>query len=112
MTTVTMKHKNTLQNGSVRYIVFREYNTWYAVALEFNIVESGDDPREVLLSLMEAIQGYVKSARKIKARPNILNQISDPEYERLWKKLHQNKELPLKGSPFVYTFGQRALAAA
>lgn len=109
---VTMKYKNTLQRGSIRYIVFREGNTWYAVALEFNIVESGDDPREVLLSLLEAIQGYVKSAKKIKARPHILNQVSDPEYEKLWKKLQQHKELPLKGNQFVYTFGQRALVAA
>lgn len=107
-----MKFKNTLQKGSVRYIVFREEKTWYAVALEFNIVETGDDPREVLFSLLEAIQGYTKSAKKIKARPYILNQTSDPEYEKLWKKLQQNEELPVKGIPPVYTFGQRELVTA
>ncbi|NOY35410.1 MAG: hypothetical protein GXP44_00560, partial [bacterium] len=45
------KHKNSLQKGNVRYIVFKDGATWYAVALEFNIVESGDDPREVLMLL-------------------------------------------------------------
>ena len=107
-----MKYKNTLQKGSVRYIVFREKKTWCAVGLEFNIVEAGDDPREVLLSLLEAIQGYAKSAKKIRARPHILNQTTDSEYEKLWKHLQQHKKPSTKRMPLVYTFGQRALVAA
>jgi hypothetical protein len=105
------KYKNTLQKGRVRYIVFKEGNKWYAVALEFNIVEAGDDPREVLLSLFEAIRGYVKSAIKIKARPHILNQRADNEYEKLWGKLQENKNTPSRNYlPPVYTFGERPLA--
>jgi hypothetical protein len=111
-----MRFKNTLQKGSVRYIVFKENNKWYAVGLEFNIVEAGDDPREVLLFLFEAIQGYVKSALKIKARPPILNQKADEEYENLWDILQQRKRASVyksnKPIPFVYTFGERALAVA
>lgn len=80
-----MQNQNTLQKGSVRYVVFQEQNAWYAAALEFNIVVSGDDPQEVLILLLQAINGYVKSARKAKAQPHILNQIPEPEYERLWK---------------------------
>lgn len=106
-----MKYKNTLQKGSVRYIVFKERDKWYAVALEFNIVEAGGDPREVLFSLFEAIQGYIKSAQKIKARPHIFNQRADKEYEDLWDALQQKKrgtlERPL---PPVFSFGERALA--
>ena len=45
------KYKNTLQKGSVRYIVFKENNIWYAAGLEFNIVESGDTPQEAILLL-------------------------------------------------------------
>lgn len=106
-----MNYKNTLQRSSVRYIVFREDKTWYAVGLEFNIVETGDDPREVLLSLLEAIQGYAKSAEKIKARPHILKQTCDAEYEKLWKRLQEKKERPVEDAPVVYTFGQRELVA-
>ena len=80
-----MKNKNSLQKGSVRYIVFKEDDTWYAVGLEFNIVEAGSTPQEAMLLLFEALQGYVESARKIKARPNILNQKVDAEYENLWR---------------------------
>ncbi len=107
-----MKYKNTLQKGSVRYIVFKDDGVWYAVALEFNIVEAGDDPREALNLLFEAIQGYVRSARKIKARPQILNQRADSEYEDLWQSLQERKRSLASRSMPVFTFGERSLAAA
>lgn len=106
------KYKNTLQEGSVRYIVFKESDTWYAVALEFNIVESGDDPREALLLLFEAMQGYVNSASKIKARPMILNQKPDAEYEQMWNKLQQHKQdYASQDLPPIYTFGTQQLGS-
>jgi predicted RNase H-like HicB family nuclease len=80
-----MKYKNTLQKGSVRVLIFREASTWYAAALELNIVEAGDTPQEAMLLLFEAIQGYVESAKKIKVRPHILNQSADKEYEIKWR---------------------------
>lgn len=106
--------KNTLQKGSVRYIVFKEADVWYAVALEFNIVESGDDPREVLMLLFEAVGGYVCSARKFKARPAILNQKANNEYEQLWQALQKQKEgvKTKKRMPIVATFGRQSLAVA
>ena len=88
-----MKCKNTLQKGSVRYIVFRDGNTWYGAALEFNIVEAGDTPQEAILLLFEAIQGYVESVRKIKARPYILNQKPDREYEEMWQSFDECKRI-------------------
>ena len=98
-----MKYKNTLQKGSVRYIIFKEADTWYGVALEFNIVEEGDNPLKVMASLFEAIQGYVETARKLKMRPIPLNQKSDKEYEQLWDKLEEAKK-PLKLEE-IFTFG-------
>jgi hypothetical protein len=103
------KYKNTLQKGSVRYIVFKEADTWYAVGLEFNIIEEGDDPQIALFNLFEAIRGYVKSCGKAKIRPHILNQQTDKEYENLWTKI-TSKEKSLIKSPYsVYTFGERQL---
>ena len=87
-----MKHRNTLQKGSARAIVFREGDTWYGACLEFNIIESGTNPREALLLLLEAVEGYLESARKIKARPQILNQKPDAEYEKMWSDLRQAKK--------------------
>ena len=101
-----IRFKNTLQKGSIRYIVFREANVWYAVGLEFNIVESGDTPREALILLFESIQGYVESAQKIKARPHILNQKTDPEYETMWQAVQEGK----RPSHTVYTSGEMNLS--
>ena len=100
-----MKHKNTLQSGSVRYLVFRDAGVWYAVGLELNIVESGSTPEEAFLLLAEAVQGYVESARKIKARPHILNQRSDPEYETKWRLAGESK-LPKREMQSFFAVGR------
>lgn len=86
---------NTPQKGMVRCIVFKDGNAWYGVALEFNIVESADDPDVVMFNLHNAIRGYVESQRKVKgSRFYPLNQIPDTEYEKMWKGLHSSKPMP------------------
>ena len=93
--------KNTLTKGQIRSIIFKEGDTWYGVALELNIVESGDDPREVMLILDEAIRGYIKSARKSHLSANILNQKSDSEYENLWNLIQTHK--PIRAPFQIYS---------
>lgn len=103
-----MKRRNTLQKGSVRSIIFREGKTWFGVALEFNIVETGDDAREVMILLEEAVRGYLASARKGKLSSVILNQKSDIEYEKLWLGKDNPRLIP---SPIqVHTFSERMFA--
>ena len=95
---------NTLQKGQVRYIVFKDNDTWYAAGLEFNIVESGDDPRIALLNLFDALEGYVESCKKVKgARLAPLNQTVDVEYEQIWKNVTAPK--PVTSPLEVSTFG-------
>ena len=95
---------NTAHKGRFRHIVFRDGKVWYAVALEFNIVESSDDPKLAFLGLLRAVSGYIESFRKIKgARFSLLNQKSDPEYEKLWKSLNSPK--PIKSPYEVDMFG-------
>ena len=95
---------NTPQKGRVRYIVFKEGETWYASGLEFNIVESADDPRIALINLFDAMQGYVESCSKVRgSRVSPLNQKTDPEYEKLWSIVTSRKKVK---SPFqISTFG-------
>lgn len=86
---------NTPQKGMVRCIVFKDGDAWYGVALEFNIVESADDPDVTLFNLHNAIRGYVESQGKIKgSRFYPLNQKPAEEYEQLWKNLHARKPIP------------------
>ena len=79
-----MSFLNTPLSGQVRSIVFKDIDGWFAVALEFNIVESGDTHQEVMILLDEAIRGYVEGARKANLSIGVLNQEIDPEYEALW----------------------------
>ena len=110
----SMKYKNTLQKGSVRILVFKEGADWYATALEFNIVESGSTPQEAWLLLLEAVRGYVESAKKIKARPSILNQSVDAEYEEKWREALESLNGKKQESVFFagrMNIGRKATAA-
>lgn len=95
---------NTTQKGKVRCIVFKDGDTWYAVALEFNIIESSDDPIVAYNLLQSAMQGYVESQKKIRgSRVAPLNQKADREYEDLWNNLNSKK--PVKYPYQVKSFG-------
>ena len=86
---------NTTRKGKVRYIIFKESDTWFGVALEFNIVVEADSAAVVNFNLQEAIRGYVESMRKIKgSRSAPLNQKPDAEYLDLWNKVSTDKPIP------------------
>ncbi len=101
---------NTLTKGTFRHIVFKDGDTWYAVALEFNIVESSDDPKLAFFNLLQAVSGYIESAKKIKGtRFQSLNQEADQEYEKLWSILTAPKKVsslkPIKSPYLVNMYG-------
>ena len=80
---------NTVSSGAYRWMVFKEGDAWIGVALEFNIVVTGEDPRVVESELQEAVIGYLESAKKIKGFQSsqvnsILNQRTEQEYESKW----------------------------
>jgi predicted RNase H-like HicB family nuclease len=80
---------NTPKKGRVRCITFKDGDTWYGVALEFNIVETANDPEIARINLEEAMKGYVETQNIIKgSRLSPLNQKPDAEYEKLWKQLN------------------------
>lgn len=84
---------NTPKKGTFRHIVFKDGDTWYAVALEFNIVESGDEPKLAFFNLLQAVDGYIDAMKKIKGLRTFkaLNQTTDSEYEEMWNNLHSAK---------------------
>ncbi len=108
--------KNTLQKGSVRYVIFKERDTFFGVALEFNVIVEAASQIEAIVLLNEAVQGYLESARKLKLRPHILNQITLPEYEQMWEEIQGKriKRSPARGlrSPYVLCSGNFNLAFA
>ena len=72
-------------------MIYKEGAAWVGVALEFNIVVTGEDPKLVELELQEAVVGYLESAKKLKSSRTeqvnkLLNQKADEEYEVKWTK--------------------------
>ena len=73
-------------------------------------MESSDDPKLAFMNLLQAVNGYVQSSKKLKgARYYPLNQKSDPEYEKLWKNLHSPK--PVKSLYEINMYGVSAVNA-
>lgn len=108
--------KNTLQNGSVRYVIFKEKDVFFGVALEFNVIVEATSQIEAMVLLNEAIRGYLESARKFKLRPQVLNQVADAEYEKMWNGIQvggtkKSSARAIK-SPYVLSSGQFNLAFA
>lgn len=95
--------KNTLSIGQIRTMIFKQGDTWFGVALELNIVETGTDRQEVMFNLDEAVRGYVEAAGKFKTGAKFLNQSIAPEYEKLWKQ-SQLKSMP-RSAPQIYSSG-------
>lgn len=104
-----MSFKNTTHTGSVRNVIFQNEGVWYGAALEFNIVETGDSPQEVMILLDEAIKGYLEAARKTKSSISVLNQDIDPEYEKLWQA--GTKKDQEAGESKIYSASSQPIAA-
>ena len=105
---VNMSFLNTSRSGSVRNVIFQENGEWFGVALEFNIVETGDSPQEVMMLLDSAIKGYVESADKSSLSISVLNQDIDPEYESLW---NSNGTIENQGDKKIYSITTQPLSA-
>lgn len=111
---------NTPTNGTYRWMIFKDKNSWVGVALEFNIVVTGDEPRVVEFELQEAVIGYLESAKKIKGFRagqvnSILNQETDEEYESRWTRATRTPATQAERntpSPFsnIYKVGISSLA--
>ena len=111
---------NTVKKGRYRWIIFKDGGSWIGVALEFNIVVTGGDPRVVEIELQEAVLGYLESAKKLKSfRTNqvtsLLNQKAGNEYEEKWARARQIFAAPKKGSVVsplsgIYKAGVSSLA--
>ncbi|HEY4473614.1 MAG TPA: hypothetical protein VI957_00430 [Candidatus Paceibacterota bacterium] len=111
---------NTPKRGLFRWMIFRENDSWIGVALEFNIVVTGTDPRVVEVELHEAVFGYLESTKKIRGFRSgqvnaLLNQRPETEYEEKWhsaQKSMQKKSTQTPLSPDIYKVGISNLVMA
>ncbi len=98
-------------------MIYKEGDVWLGVALEFNIVITGNDPKLVEIELHEAVQGYLEAAQNVKGFrtqqvASVLNQEADAEYENKWSNATQTqKGIPSPLSAEIYKAGIANLAA-
>jgi hypothetical protein len=104
--------KNTVEKGMFRYVVYRQGKTWYAVALEFNLVVSGKDQKAALIELITATGGYVKAVKKSNSRPFALNQKIDREYLDLWNLAVKPEGKTVKSPYTIYSYGAQKIIKA
>lgn len=107
--------ENTPKKGQYRWLVFKKGEEWIAAALEFNIVEVGDDPKKVLYELEQSVRGYIEAASEIKGFRSqlvnqVLNQSPEEEYEKLWYQLMEQSQKREPVPSYVFDFGTRNLA--
>ena len=96
-------------------MIFKEGDSWIGVALEFNIVVSGDDPKAVKYELQEAVLGYLESAKDLKGFRThqvntLLNQEADEEYESRWAHATQTNNSTPSPLSDIYKAGVANLA--
>ena len=71
----------------MRYLIFKDKDVFFGVALEFNVIVEAASQIEALVLLDEATQGFLESARKIKLRPSVLNQNLIPNMKKCGKNI-------------------------
>ncbi len=105
-----MAFKNTPYSGKVRTVIYQHEGEWYGAALEFNVIESGDSPQEVMILLDEAIQGYVETAHKAKLS-SVLNQEVDSTLDTLWHAGQNAKKSKVPRQHKIYSAGSQSIPA-
>ena len=101
---------NTPTHTAIRYIVFKEEGTWYAVALDLGIVFDGETPDGTLINLFKAIDDLIElqSEPQFEGKSFHVPEI-DPEYEAMWNQAVAGDRLI--ESPYqIYTTGLRQVA--
>lgn len=88
--------KNTANKGAVRYVIFNDGDSWYGVALEFNLVVDAETPQGVYFDLLSSVRSYIDTVKNGHIRNSVLNQNTSSEYSKLWKDLQDGKPVSLK----------------
>ncbi|MEK7390712.1 MAG: hypothetical protein AAB635_01070 [Patescibacteria group bacterium] len=77
---------NTKESGVIEYLVYKEGNSYVGVCLTFDIIEEGDDPNKLMLSIQEAAELHLKVVRDKKMSDELLNRHTEEKYWAIYFK--------------------------
>ena len=85
--------KNTKKRGQFTIFVYRERaNHYIGVCLEFDLIEEGENAREVMKQIQEASVGYLKTVIKNNLDDDLLNKKAPLKYQRKYQELLKLKK--------------------
>src|SRR3989344_408395 len=92
---------NTKEKGIIEYLVYREGNSYIGVCLTFDILEEGDDPNKLMLSIQEAAELHLKVVREKKMSDELLNRHCEEKYWIIYFKAVEDLQKPVI-SPYQF----------
>lgn len=103
---------NTKESGLIEYIVYKKGNSYVGVCLTFDIIEEGNDPNKLMLSIQEAAKLHLKVVRDRKMSDELLNRHAEEKYWKIYFQAVKGLQKPV-ASPyqFLATFPYRCQAA-
>ena len=82
--------KNTKKSGMMEFFVYQEKSKFIGVCLTFDIVEEGEDLKEVMKNLEEAALLHLEVVCKENLSDDLLNRYAPDEY---WEKYFEFRRL-------------------
>ena len=92
---------NTKESGLIEYIVYKEGKTYVGVCLSFDIIEEGDDPNKLMLSIQEAAELHLKVVRDRKMPDELLNRHAEEKYWEVYFNAVVELQKPV-ASPYQF----------
>ena len=89
---------NTKAGGEVNFIIYKDSkaNEYTAVCLDFDIIETGDDPDELRLSIEEAARMHITTIIEQGLSDKLLNRPAPVKYWNIAKKMAEHYEASLE----------------
>jgi len=92
---------NTKESGVIEYLVYKEGNSYVGVCLTFDIIEEGDDPNKLMLSIQEAAELHLKVVRDKNMSDELLNRHTEEKYWTIYFKAVEELQKPI-ASPYQF----------
>ena len=87
----------------MEFLVYKEDKSYVGVCLTFDIVEEGDNPTELMSSIIEAAQGHLEVVRKLNLPDDLLNRHAPKGYwDRYYKAVGEIKKNKRVTSPYNF----------
>lgn len=98
-----MKIWNTKKGGTLEFLVYGQGTSYIGVCLTLDIVEEGNDPKNLMESIVESATGHVKLVQSKNLNDALLNRPAPQEYWDVYNKILGELQKKTQTDGFIYT---------